>query len=406
MNAATDLLTRLALARKGEDFLTEALAWTLNNTGFDLCFRSRVLRALNDERLADIQWGEWRTRYHLSGKFLDMVCISSDGTRAIIFEHKENARFDPEQIRTYRKISHEYFEAFIGSITPAPPPDQSVVDFSLCWYDLHEMATHWLETDARPDVDEFVVRSFLDLLDKRALGPMTPITKSDITHLWNAILVEESLVKLIRRMPDEADWMTAIPVNLRSAKLDRRSFGQGQRPPRRPDGRIGLDLLDEWHPGIFVGVLVDGRDHRIPNSSDPKKGPDFCLILDMHRNLHSSYPDDPNYRNFKKKLRKRCERTPWRFLDHLKDHKPWNPWHPIHVRQPLSDVIGNCGSGDAQIRALRDAARDVLSLIVGDRSFWNLRQGFSRQLGPINLTLSDSGGSKGVAPGSKGERAL
>ena len=407
MNTACDLLAHLIRARKGEDFITEALAWTLNHTGFDRCFRSRVLRELGDGRLRDIQWGEWRTQYPLDGKFLDMVCISNDSTKAIILEHKENAAFDPDQIRTYRDISQKHFESFIGSITPAPVSEPSVVDFSWCWYEVHAMASHWLQANARPKIDEFIVRNFLELLDQRALGPMTALEMGEVRHLWNTILAEERLVKLIQRMPHDHEWMGAIPEDLQSAKLLRRTFGQGQRSPRRRDGRIGLDLMDDWHPGIFVGVLVDGRDHGIPHSSDPEKGPDFCLILDMHRDLHSRYPADTTYIDFKSNLRQRCESTPWCFLDHLKEHKSPNLWHPIHVRRPLADVIGNLESGDAQVRALRTAAGDALKLVAGEHAnFWHLRQSLQGQLDPAYATSSDPGGSRGVEREAKGERAL
>ena len=77
----TDLLARLSRARKGEDFITEALAWTLNNTGFEGCFRSRVLREIDDGYSQHTQWGEWRTQHPLGGKFLDMACISCDDTK-------------------------------------------------------------------------------------------------------------------------------------------------------------------------------------------------------------------------------------------------------------------------------------------------------------------------------------
>ena len=237
---------------------------------------------------------------------------------------------------------------------------------------------------------------------------MTALPKSEIPQLWNAIRLEEDLVKLVRRMPDEDDWMSTIPKELRSADPLRRSFGKGRRAPRRRDGRIGLDLMDDWRPGIFVGVLVDGRDHRIRRSSEPEKGPDFCLILDMHRDLHSRYSTDPTYGDFKGNLRRRCQGTRWHFLDHAKEHRSPNLWHPIHIRRPLVDVMnGYDESGDEQLSALRAAAGEVLNLVVGqDGDFWNLQQSLRRQLDSASVISSDPGGSIGVAKGPKGERPL
>ena len=210
---------------------------------------------------------------------------------------------------------------------------------------------------------------------------------------------DRQLVAFVERMMDDQEWMEGIPPERRSQTMNRRWFGKGRSSPRR-DGRIGLDLLDGWHPGLFVGVLVDATNHGVLASVE-EKGPDFCLIVDMEYALHDLYADDPSYLQFLRTLKERICGTKWQLLNHVRDHPTPNRWHPIHVRRPLLDVVGTASTAEEQLESLKKAGSEVLRFVL-DEDFWRLREHLEARVGETPFRYEDEEGSKGLSRGLKG----
>ena len=66
-------------------------------------------------------------------------------------------------------------------------------------------------------------------------------------------------------------------------------------------GRIGFGVLEGWRPGMFIGVLHDGGDHKV-ELLDEKISPDACVILDMHCKQYPEYRNNYHYKELVKRL--------------------------------------------------------------------------------------------------------
>ena len=145
-------------------------------------------------------------------------------------------------------------------------------------------------------------------------------------------------------------------------------------------GRMGISLWDQsgWYPGVFVGILLDGKDHRT-EPIDYAKGPDFCLIFSFASHLwHHLYEKRNEHYNelscrVQNKLRDGW--NGWEFYNHLEDRtvKRPNKWHPIHIRKPLLDVFAGTGKYEEQEERFYEAASKLIDLVVEEESFWKLR---------------------------------
>lgn len=130
------------------------------------------------------------------------------------------------------------------------------------------------------------------------------------------------------------------------------------------EGRFGVDLLNEWKPGLFVGAYLLRYDHRQPLLA-PEDGGDFALILDVLQNATAFDGDAFVQHALFYRLRERLARDSgaWNFADHLAQAKP-NRWHPLYLRRPLMDVLGDASTPQARRDAWFAAARDAVQVLL------------------------------------------
>lgn len=142
------------------------------------------------------------------------------------------------------------------------------------------------------------------------------------------------------------------------------------------DGRIGVDLLSPWKPSIFVGVMVDGRDHGV-SPSDPALGADFVTVLSVARKAEPFGPDgdaylsEPEFAALRARLRESA--GGWDFHDHLAVVPKPNRWHPIHLRRPLAKVFEGATTPEARRAAWLAAAQDGVARLLAGGELRQLR---------------------------------
>lgn len=142
------------------------------------------------------------------------------------------------------------------------------------------------------------------------------------------------------------------------------------------DGRIGVDLLSPWKPSIFVGVMVEGRDHGV-SPSDPALGADFVTVVSVARKADPFGPDGDEYMSEPEfaALRARLQDNAcgWDFHDHLAVVAKPNCWHPIHLRRPLAKVFHGATTPEARHAAWLAAAKDGVALLLAGGELRRLR---------------------------------
>ena len=355
-----------AVAPQGvEDFTTNALCWLLSSVpGLGPAFLDfladsrpvpggRPIPKLDDDRLVwDTQtsfWreGEWPVRP-------DMTC--SDGTKGIVFEHKTGTGLRNDQLANYRRHAPPGFrKAPIVLITAHRGQHAQHPDLALCWSQLHAFLDGWVA----PGDAGYAIREFQTLLAKRGLGPMEKLSIDDIRSFRPLERKLESILTSVA----QRKWNEGAELKVKSKW-----------------GRVGFMVRgtwrgvgNNWDPGVFVGVMLDGWDH-CTWPSHPDRGPDACVIVSVHEGLHVRAGQEiPACRRLADRLDQHPQ-SEWQIYRHGLDrnvsethygaHHGPNPWHPLHVRRPLANVLGDGGSGELQAHRLYEQLRGIVALVL------------------------------------------
>ena len=370
-----------------ENFITEGFAWILNKYSK---FGEFFLQYLEEK----LTWSvgdyncEWRTQEYFDGKYPDMVCYFNGENKAIVFEHKTlKSDLHEDQLAKYKKYACENFDDYrIVLITATRWQHKQDPHLALCWSDIYSLISDW----EKRGNSKLLIKDFQKLLKSVGLGPPAPISHTSIWYYCKSYDVVMDLQKnmsdLIKRVKVREDqkkeWKKMIKkdynLDIPSQKGEKYDYY----------GRIGLELLSVGGPdhgpgGIFVGILLDGKDHET-KLIDPVKGPDFCLIFSFSQSLHKSYPKKKNYKKLVAVLQKKVEQLNdgWEFYNHLDDHNApnKNKYHPIHIRKPMLDVFCGTESCEEQEERFYEAASELIKLVAEEDSFWALRESCKKYL--------------------------
>ena len=366
-----------------ENFITEGFAWILNNyPDFGEFFVQNLEEKLK-ERGREWSIGnygcEWLTQESFDGKYPDMVCHFNGENKAIIFEHKTWSRLHQNQLANYKEYAKRNFVEYrVVLITATQQQHEQDPDLPLCWSDIYNLISDW----EKRDNNELLFRDFQQLLKSVGLGPPAPISHTSIRYYYKTRDLKKNINGLIERVKgheeQKKEWKKMI-------KKDYDLVSPTQRGKDDYWGRIGIELLaweDESGHGsgnIFVGILLDGEDHRT-KPIDRVKGPDFCLIIgSFSDSLHDFYTEEKSYKKLVEELLpKKVEQLNdgWQFYDHLKDFEAprKNKYHPIHIRKPMLDVFCGTESGEDQEERFYEAASTLIRLVAEEESFWALRE--------------------------------
>ncbi len=157
------------------------------------------------------------------------------------------------------------------------------------------------------------------------------------------------------------------------------------------DGREGVDVMPwPWKPGVFCGVLVDGRDHRTtPGRS--RLGVDFVVILSMYQKVNpGAYESSPAFQALRARLA--ADHGRWDFHDHLAAVPRPNRWHPIHLRRPLVEVWEGAGTPEARCAAWLAAAREGMELLLRGGEARDLSGAWDEPPSPAHVETSEPPG--------------
>lgn len=144
-------------------------------------------------------------------------------------------------------------------------------------------------------------------------------------------------------------------------------------------GRQGINIgSSDWKPGLFLGVLSVGRDHRV-TLLDPDGGVDLAVILNVERKVGkvglrgADFVQQPEWHALRERLSQEAGR--FKFVDHLFEVDKPNLWHPIHLRVPLVDVLMDVeDSPDARYEAMMTWLREGASLVLAGGELEALRE--------------------------------
>lgn len=353
-----------------ENFLTEAFSWLLRQSDeFSCFFLARIIPNLENKYTG---W-KWSTQVNFNGFFPDMVATCDNAM--VVFEHKISSELSENQIRRYRdhaadiKNTQSWVVLITASTTQHTEEALDCCEKCCCWYDVHKTIEEWIDTNKTSDNTIFSM--FQKLLEHQGLGPAAPVSHEAIL----SYLPAQSLVPTLKALMQRAitkDW------------LQKGSWSEGELNEVRDDrcGRLGISLFglsnSDWYPGVFVGFMLDGSDHRA-KPLDNSKGPDFTVIISFGSQLHDSYRNFPEYKALIKRLSNAFSKD-LNFYHHLEDDgvDSKNLWHPIHIRCSMLDVFRGTKTSEEQDAAFASKATEALEVLFKEDEILRMRQQYSQ----------------------------
>lgn len=352
-----------------EDFITEAFAWLLRrHEGL-----AKALLTFFAEKVQDPRWPldkapKWRTQVTFGGGRLDMV--ADYGDVAVVCEHKVWSPLAAGQLDNYKAAAGKLWSGgcTLVLITASVRQHEQNPDVALTWAEVYRVIARW---HAQEGQGAALVEDFLGLLADEGLAPPAPVSHEAILSYLPAKSFERSMLAVVREVMKviEADWAWLYDRLARPGD-ERGPYLRGSRPEGIADGRLGVDLLHGWRPGVFLGVIIDGTDHRV-KPSEPLKGPDFCLVLSFDPKEGSPSRDvylrSPEF----KRLQERLTRDPqgWDYQDtsaHL--------WHPLHLRRPILDVLRGTQKLEEQVERFITHGREAIDVLLRGGELEELRK--------------------------------
>ena len=380
----TDLFTSLRKYRPRdghdplENFITEAFAWLLrSDINFSNYFLSKIRKELNSSVKIpnNIKKSNWLTQVNWDGKFPDMIC-ELDGY-VFIFEHKTyNSNLHWDQLNNYKNYAEKTYlshNVIIITASKSQHDKKQPYDLALCWSDIYVYIENWLETEDCKSEHKFAFESFLKLLIDQDMGAIAPISQDAIRCFYSSYKFEEK-VKSLSEEIFKYEWESIVKLSDCKPEI------------LHGWGRYGFTLFSRpWIPSIFIGFMIDGRDHHTTPVLEAIS-PDFSIVISFASETHRDYPRNILYQNFIKNLRglNNIIDPDIDFYEHLQDStkQEHNPWHPIHIRKPMIDLLkGTKTTLDQQQRCIELASK-ILTAIMECNEFKELREEYSERLEP------------------------
>lgn len=354
-----------------EDYLTEIFAWLLRNSrnvadAFLDTVMTHVPEADRLELPAYDQEVTWETQATYPGARLDMLAQWPGG--ALLFEHKVHAPLSAEQVSKYRDLAASEFPgrtARVIVISANTGQHRPEAHGCLCWEKVYELLEKQHNTLTDP-VEQFHIASFLALLRHEGLHPAEPISHQAVASYPVAWRFPEQLGDALASLAYE-EWPLAERYEVHT--------------PKTRWGRLGFELIPAggpfpWMPGVFVGVILDGRDHLVENRHTDRVM--LNIILDFSVELHDTYPQLSSYRRLTQQLRERTPHKGWHFYDHLEERSA-NRYHPLYLETPLLEVLRGTTTMAEQRDAIRRTVCDAIELLLQDNALKTLTDEVRRE---------------------------
>lgn len=366
-----------------ENFLTEAFAWVLrDNPALASQLISLILHESGDENVSFTKF-KIETQESYPTKRIpnapdvniqlvrpDMeICFrdTNNNPHWILFEHKWERSADDKQLLQYRKLLDSATErghlVFIGrDVAPRDFAIHAELDLILTWTEIYRLITTIKNKT-------FLAEHFLLFLEDHNMAPLKPFESDELIGYVKGMNVEDKCVKLIRRLLDSKVSWHFLPHPFRDVSVT---------APSNSFGRIGIQFVPEWRPGLFAGFYLNPYDLKLPLVNE-EKSIDLALFLDA----------DPGDRPKREELESALSRIDGIVQDHAKTNNRKikvtvtgfkNRWRILAIQESLQDVIDmNPVNDEQQLAAIYEWIKEWSELIFKDgrltdafHKTWNL----------------------------------
>ncbi|SFH92173.1 hypothetical protein SAMN04487861_10880 [Selenomonas ruminantium] len=350
-----------ARCNSNEDYLTELLALTLKQIDGIAIEYIRFICQKGNINLQDeinlLPEDFVETQKRVSTGIIDLI-LKTDKDIVFISEHKWwNGKLLDNQIMNYMNCTNElrFNHAYSVLITPSRTQWTQHADIQLTWSDIYEFFKSQIKK--YQNQEKFLIEHFILFLENNGMGKYNSITPEALYGFFNAAKLEKNL-KIIFSELESIDWLNECPALNELIKWNGSGFNI---VTKKEWGRLGIDFMSEWKPGLFAGVILDTDDHQI----EPEKrenGPDFVILLDVDckdDSIYNSLLTSLEYQSLSDNLSK--DSKSFTFIPH---NKLMNKWRLAVLKKPLVDILLSKYDYDEQKDAIKGTITEGINLIV------------------------------------------
>ena len=284
------------------------------------------------------------------------MVISIQDKIGFICEHKVWSNLSINQINKYKGYSDELGNEtyYTVLITANRLQHTQEADIKLTWAEVGIFIEGIIEE--YENEEKFVLLNFVNYLKEQGLWKYEKISMSEITSYYSTESLESKLDKLFEDLM-MVEWDKECP-NIKT--FTKSSYNPKYNKYRW--GRKGIDFFEQWEPGLFAGVMLDPKDHKI-TISDKDRGPDLVVILDIERKpnksnecISSEIINSTEYKSLLEELKT---------IDNgFEQVKSKNKWRLAIIRKPLIDVLDRKYTNDEQLDAIKNAIVDGINILT------------------------------------------
>jgi len=357
-----------------ENFITESFAWILrNNHEFASEFLNKLCGQPDTSKIKSID-----TQVCLSGTYPDMVVQTQ--SRVFLFEHKTYTRLSPNQLGKYREYGNQkYGSVTMVLITGSKSQHEQYPDVALTWLDVYVFIMELLSSLTTSTF----LKEFADLLKEHGLGPQPALSYESMISYLPSKNFRSDLQNILWKVYE------AVRTSDRIKSLYN-SIGEVVEGNIKWNGdistfwgRVGTEYLSVWRPGLFVGCIVESKDHR-NTYMDYSNGIDYCLVVSFDQKVSENgntkhyglidYERDHVYASLVTEIQSSiADVDGYELYNHLNEQDP-NRWHPLYLRRSLSEVLKGCETQEDQVARLVTDAERLFSVLVASQNFKELRK--------------------------------
>ena len=345
-----------------ENIITEACAWLLRSNREVL---QSVFECINNKLQSSISAPDGEvfisTQENFNNKFPDLV-ISWE-TCTLVFEHKVKSDLHQNQLKNYREYASETYDDYrIILITATPFQHAQNPDAALCWEDIYKCLISLVDK-VNYEHASWAIEDFLSLLKSEGLGPKSPMNRFSIAHYLEAVKFIEQ-VDSIFKTAQKREWP------LQTIGMEPVFKRQGT------ESRVGLEFCPiiknkgrQWLPGIFCGVLLDGRDHGVKEFINNELK--LCLVLDFNRTGQEMIKNSDNYNNLKACFKLLF--NDWEYIDTAVDPRAkHNKWHPIVILRSMLSLFEHANTHQEQVDIVLEVFTELQNTLMIQPEFIKL----------------------------------
>ncbi len=314
-----------------ENYLTETLAWMINNLPkfgqeYVLFLISKHKEAIDFHAHSPFTVSA-TTQFTVTNGFIDMV-ITTDNNMIFICEHKVDSELSDNQIQKYYDCrgeienSPEYlFKTVL--LTKSVEQQTQKSDIAFIWHDLYLYVSKQYDNNVYDDSEKIIIKQFLLYLTEVGMGMKNRIQIGSVENYCEVMKLDQTLKGMFCEIKNDIKWDTKC-----SGLADFVASYHPEIPVKRW-GRIGIEFSNEWKPNIFAGVVLDNADHKLKEFNNQ---PQFVVLIDCDPEVKSEVLNKAEFKSLFANI-PNCEN------DFSIDKSPKNKWRLLILQKPLKDVL-------------------------------------------------------------------